>query len=345
MSGRSIALLLAGVVWAFGVGQAAAALVLYEPFNYPLTSDVPASGLTGVDGTAIQTNANGAGGYVNSSNGQRWVPRAYAAGSNYAVANDAIIANADLTVPGLQKSGASNAASYGGLGYTSLLPLGQSFTPSPGGTSVYYSLAFRIDDLSSLAVDGGMVAAFTNVEPTGSIGNPSVNPAGLFIKADPGNAGRYFIGLGKTLAGATGANYTAASYAVGDTQFVVGRYTLFDGATTDDVAAMFVNPSPSTFGGAAPLLVDLQNGPGGNDTPAANNAVRGFTLRQSGAANGQNVANLIIADEIRVGTTYADVTPPVPEPSAAMLAGLAALGAGWRGIQRRPRSDSPRVNA
>jgi hypothetical protein len=300
-------------------------LVLYEGFDYPTTASTevpgPARGLSGTDGTTIDTQVNGggAGGYANPSNGQTWVPKAASAGAIYSVANDAHIVASNLTVAGLQAS-VGNAASYGNLGHTPLLPLGQTFTPSLEGTSVYYSLAFRVDDMTNLTSAGGIVAGLSNVVPTGSLGNPSVAEAAVFVRPDPANpTTHYQIGLGKTLTGGTGANYTSSSFALGATQFVVGRYTMFDAngspepntnpAGTNDVANLWVNPNQSTFGALAAPAADLQNGPLGNDPPGANNTIQSVFLRQSGAANGQNVADVIVADELRVGLSWAAVTP------------------------------------
>lgn len=308
-------------------------LILYEGFNYPTTVETadpgPQRGLSGTDGVTISSQATGgnAGGYVNPSNGQTWVPKASTANTIFSVANDAVIVADDLTVPGLYKPGPSNAAIYGSLGHSPLLPLGQTFEPSLAGTSVYYSLAFRVYDITNFSLDGGIVAGLSNVLPTGSLGNPSVTPAAVFVRPDPENPTTHFqIGLGKTLTGVH-TNYTG-SFALGTTQFVVGRYTLFtqneDGtnvdnpltnpAGTNDIANLWINPNQSTFGALAAPAPDLQSGPLGNDPPGANNAIRSVFLRQAGAtaANGPNVADVIVADELRVGTTWAAVTPTGP---------------------------------
>lgn len=336
-----------------GAEQVLASLVLYEPFDYPTTAETatpgPARGLSGTEGVSISSQATGgnADGYVNPSNNQKWVPRASTAGASFSVANDAAIEDVDLTVPGLHKPGASHAASYGGLGYTPMLPLGQVFAPSLGGTDVYYSLAFRIDDISNLASTGGIVAGLTNVAANGSLGNPGVAAAAVFIKPDPENsATHYQIGLGKTGAGAAAITNFGGSYAIGATQFVVGRYTMFDNngvpetaLGNNDVATLWINPDPNDFGALIAPSPDRGSGPGGNDPPAANNTIQSFFLRQAGSANGPNVADVIIADELRVGTTWAAVTPPIviPEPgglSLIALGGCAALTAGRRSRRR-----------
>lgn len=341
----SIALLSAALAAGVG-GQASATLVLYEPFAYPTTAATatpgPARGLSGTQGTNIATaaNGNGAGGYVNPSNGQLWVPKAATAGVAYSTADDATIVNANLTVPGL-KSSVGNAASYGNLGHSPLLPLGQVFTPSQAGTNVYYSLAFRVDNMSSFAAAGGIVAALSNVAATGSIGNPSVAAAAVFVRPDPANpTTHYQIGLGKTGTGVPG-NFTG-SFALGATQFVVGRYTLFDNngvpetvLGNNDVSSLWINPDPSSFGALTAPAPSITNGPGGNDPPAANNTIQSVFLRQSGAMNGQNVADVIVADELRVGTTWAAVTPPIPEPGTLALAAIGAATALAVGRRRR----------
>jgi hypothetical protein len=328
-------------------GQALATLVVYEPFDYPTTASTaspgPARSLSGTEGTNIAPAAsgNGAGGYVNPSNGQLWIPKAASANTAFSVANDAAIVSSNLSVSGL-KASTGNAASYGNLGHTPLLPLGQVFTPSQVGTEVYYSLAFRVDDITNLVSTGGIVAGLSNVAATGSIGNPGVAAAAVFVRPDQGNPGHYQIGLGKTLTGGTGATFTG-SFALGATQFVVGRYTLFDNngspepntnpAGTNDVASLWINPASGSFGALAAPAPDIVNGPGGNDPPGANNTIQSVFLRQSGAANGQNVADVIVADELRVGTTWGAVTPAIPEPGTLALAaigGAMALAVGRR---------------
>jgi hypothetical protein len=105
---------------------------------------------------------------------------------------------------------------------------------------------------------------------------------------------------------------------------LVGRIT-YGGPQGVNVADLFVNPP---VGGAVPT------------TPDATVSF-GNTLNQLGPITqvlltGANQASDLL-DEIRIGPTFASVTPvPVPEPSALALAGIAltAGGAARRGLRR-----------
>jgi hypothetical protein len=89
---------------------------------------------------------------------------------------------------------------------------------------------------------------------------------------------------------------------------------------------MFVNPTPGAASPGQPAL----------DSPRDNIPFDGVIFN-SGNTPGFNF------DELRIGTTYADVTP-VPEPAAGMLcAALAWLVAARRRRARAGRTDPPRT--
>jgi len=114
--------------------------------------------------------------------------------------------------------------------------------------------------------------------------------------------------------------YDSTVYALNTPVLLVGRYDFVAG-TGNDTSALWINPASATFGaGAAPTATLTSSG--GTDMTA----ISQFLLR--GAA-GSPVAKV---DELRVGTTWASVTPAaaaVPEPStyAALAGAVALLGA------------------
>src|SRR3954452_5922772 len=107
--------------------SAHAALVLYEPFAYPLGDT-----LDGVDGAAV--NAGG----KTAPNGNKWNPAGYSLQATYNALDGTQVLDLNLAVAGLQNP-AGNAVWYGGGGYSTRLATG-AFT---SGT-VFSSFAFRI---------------------------------------------------------------------------------------------------------------------------------------------------------------------------------------------------------
>jgi hypothetical protein len=96
---------------------------------------------------------------------------------------------------------------------------------------------------------------------------------------------------------------------------------LVDNTTALDSAYMWVNPSSSLFGdnGNSPAFGTAAATFTANDLSAVN------ALRlQSGGLNGSGTNGWWQADELRVGYSFADVTP-VPEPVTFALAGLGGV--------------------
>jgi len=297
--------------------QASATLIISEPFNYSVTDGTNNSGISGTDGEVYTT---GGGGYA-AANGAAWQPTGYVnLSANYDKANDAVIVNNNLSVTGLAAS-TGNAVSFGGAGYTPRL----DFRQTPGSTAldikptggqstvVYYSLAFQVTDLTGLAAGGGYMAGFNNSAGQQS-GNPTVIAGRLNIKA---SGSGFNIGVSK--ASDSTAVYDAVDHPLNTTQFVVVKYQFGAAATVDDSVTIWINPSSSTFGGADPAG-GITNTAGADITA---DLIRSFLLRQGNTTATQTPA--VIADELRIGTTFADVTP-VPEPSVIGLSALAGVG-------------------
>jgi hypothetical protein len=114
---------------------------------------------------------------------------------------------------------------------------------------------------------------------------------------------------------------TTPALKLGDTILIVGEYQ-FAAGSNNDVTRIWINPVP----GAAPGLPAAESALG-VDVIAA--GLKTFYFRSDAIMP----ANFQV-DELRIGTTYADVTP-TPEPSSLVLGSLAVLCCGWQRSSRR----------
>jgi hypothetical protein len=106
---------------------------------------------------------------------------------------------------------------------------------------------------------------------------------------------------------------------VGETHFIVAAYTFTD---TDDISSIWIDPDPSTFETDNVPLPTMTH-VGNNITGGASGQIASILLRQSPAPYSS-------IDELRVGSTWADVTP-VPEP---MSLALVLIACGLTGERR-----------
>jgi hypothetical protein len=109
------------------------------------------------------------------------------------------------------------------------------------------------------------------------------------------------IGLDKSSGSAPSFAFATNVFDTNAVVFIVGSYTFNSATTTDDVSQMWINPSSATFGQAnapAPLLTVSA----GNDV----SPIASFVLFDRNNAQ----PPVIYVDEIRVGASWASVTPP-----------------------------------
>ncbi len=267
--------------------QASGALYVYEPFDQDTSG-----GNTKLEGK------------TSAYNGQVW--QTMGTGDEIVILPNSL----NYPAPSGYPTPVGGSATYGGAGKTERL----AFGPDVQTGSVYYSYMLKVTSLAGVPAAGSFIGGFNNLEGP-STGGPGTIGTRLFIRPLSTDATNSFqIGVSKnganTLATYSPTIYTIAS---GETQFIVGEYEIVGDTTTTDVASMWINPT--SFGGAEPAgSISSTDGADLND--GGSPVVRSFLYRQS-----TGVANVVV-DELRVGTTYADVTP-IPEP--AML-GLAATG-------------------
>ncbi len=346
------------------VGQASAALLLYEPFDYTTGDRLGGSGTSPVGKVA--------------PNGQTWITRSPAGGGTYNPANDTLITAGNLSYSGLAPS-IGNSVRYGssantGAGlYTDAIALPNAINSG----SVYYSMIVRLNgaivtqprtSFTSLSTESADPTTDAGLGLGTSSGTAAPLPASAWIR----NSGTtdYHLGSGKISTDGMGPSASAPSWqssAAGhpyanqqgntagtgqdyatiadDLYFIVMKYTFNAGGTSNDTVSMWVNPIASTLGDNAGEA--NASGAGGSYYSAINanvttanadaSQIRSFLLIGQALASAASARSIDTSlDELRIGTTWADVTPTViPEPGTLLLLGLGGL---MVGIRRSSRS-------
>lgn len=215
--------------------------------------------------------------------------------------NQPVIQAGNLAVGGL--SGPSgNSASFGGNGESARFNLG---TNTASGTW-FYSFIVRLANISGLSSSGVFWAGFNNTAGT-TTSTPSVVGTRVLSRSATGG---FNIGLDKSSGTASDFVWSPALFTTSDTVLLVGSYTFNSLSTTDDVSQLWINPAASTFGQATVPPADLTNTNGGDISQIAS-----FVLFNRSASE----PAVIIADEVRVGASWASVTPPAEIQSSPLL--------------------------
>ena len=294
----------AAALCAFPCTSASAALVRYEPFDHtPVGSTV--EGKTNPDG-------------------ETWV----GAYSNATAPSLIKVASGSLAVPSAMPASFGNAAEIDGgpssvatnpeaAGKALRLPFASLGIAVNSGGTIYYSMALRIDELTGATnTTGGFFVALNN-STTATTTEPTAGAARLQSRIDPNDATKYNLGIFRNVSATAAATSWSGPLTVGETVFIVASYEAVAG-NQNDIARLWINPDSSTLGDGSfsplttpPTVVD-------NTTLTGTDiGIFSILLRQSPAPH-------VTLDELRVGTTWADVTP-VPEPGAIASVGLAGL--------------------
>ncbi|HEY4417450.1 MAG TPA: immunoglobulin domain-containing protein [Verrucomicrobiae bacterium] len=277
------------------VAQLAVGNPEYEPF-----SDATASG-----GTTYTVGAylSGQSRAANPGDGvQSWweYGPTVAANSNNVATNQPIIVTNDLPVPGLYSDGGGRSVAFGGNGDSAVMNLTTSANGITAGT-VYFSFAFKLTDLTQLTTNGTYFAGFNNLQSHDhAITTPAAVATRVMVRSTVGgfNVGLQEGGGNPT----TGFNTAWGStvFTLSDTIFVVGSYTFNSGAANNDVAQLWINPGSSTFGNGSAPAPDLTSSGASADIAR----IASFTLLNQSAAEPPG-----LLDDLRIGLSWADVTP------------------------------------
>ena len=310
-----VALLSAG----FFVANAGAALLFYDGFDYT-PSGTPLAPVT-------DTTASPNPGFLNVAYGWNW---RYAGAGSPTLNNAPAIASVGLSY--------NNVAGYSGLPSTTgnsvlfdMTQIGSAriqVTPAAiSSGTVYWSGLLQVGAVGTLTTGtggmllGGLVTSADAGTLPGTVGGV------LRIRQDSTDSTVYHVGVGMNSGNATGAGGANVQFAnsinftAGQTVFVVASYEFVTG-TQNDIARMWINPDPADFALGSPPAATLTSAPGtGVNDSSAN--VLAFNLRN---VNTVGTPTGVMFDELRVGTSWADVVPAaVPEPTAVGLAGLGLL--------------------
>ncbi|GAA4759792.1 MULTISPECIES: T9SS type A sorting domain-containing protein [Flavobacterium] len=157
--------------------------------------------------------------------------------------------------------------------------------------SVYYSVLVKVDPtaLNLNSSTGDYSIAVTN----NATASTTTFQARIYMKQ--GTAGGFLVGALNNSGGTANPTYATTELAANTTHLLVMKYDL-----ATNTASLFINPTP----GSAEPAPSSTNATG---TTAAPTQIAGFVIRQGGNATA-GTGNVEI-DEIRVGQTWASVTP------------------------------------
>jgi hypothetical protein len=134
------------------------------------------------------------------------------------------------------------------------------------------------------------------------------------------DSNHYSVGVAK----GTGVGYRVTDTQVftgTDTVFIVCCFVMTNGNAGSDVAQLWVNPDPASFGAAAPPVPNcVTNAGNGSADPAA--GVDRLSWRGTTSSFQHEV------DELRIGFTWAAVTPP-PSVSLSISANANTVNVWW----------------
>jgi hypothetical protein len=230
------------------------------------------------------------------------------------VASDPVIVSGSLNYSGLETS-TGNALQFGRRHRQITSP---TFSPSvpAAGTSVYVSFLVRVDTLGT---------DWTNTSGNTILNLQTTAPNSRVAVGLTRNNAEYHVRLAPNLTPnpSPAPTNSADTYIVGETLLIVARLNYISnvsGSTWTVSTDLWINPDSSTFGTNTPPVA-LISSPEGDVTG-------GITSFSTGIDNPGNLPQTLLIDEVRVGTTWADVTPvfvPIPEPASAMTVVAAGL--------------------
>jgi len=252
---------------------------------------------------------------------------------------DPKVISGSLSYPGLQTTSGDNSVVYDGTGAAGVASHQLDQVYNIGNVvSLYYSILFRVTTISTADwggsanyLTGSFMMGFSQ-DATPLLANGGVASPLLIRTGDPNNATgtandfqSFQLGTGVTAVSPGARVFDGThNYTPGTTLFLVLSYT-FGPNASDDVARLWVNPIPGTAEAANTPVVTATG-----VTDVTNNQIQAFFLRNNSVSPASTVV-----DDLRVGATWAEVTP-IPEPGSLSVFALGAAAL----LQRRLRGRS-----
>ena len=307
-----------GLFIALSSTPASADLLIYEPFDY--SAGVPIIGQQDLYSPGSPTWARA--GTVGTATVHHVVTPSLTAPSGF----PASVGNGGFTVGG--PTATADFKEY------ARMSLGSEYGVN---ATLYYSLLLNVPSTTGMTVantnpnannDG--IIAFNNATGT-SAGEPNTWAGELTMRLGS-VANTFNLGVrASTTPNGVGNTYWTGDITTTSTHLVVVGFT--EGATPGlgGLSSLWLDPSSGTFGALSAPTADGST-IGTYSATGANDHTDSLILG-AGIATGTD-PNQTLVDEIRAGTTWADVTA-VPEPATATLAGLGLLA--FIGFYRRAR--------
>lgn len=228
------------------------------------------------------------GGSITNVDSVNWTNTIGAANVIVATANAQTYSGLKAPTSGASSKGASliNNASSSAVG----VQLNSAITSG----SVYSSFLLKV----TASTTGSRIIYEMNTSSAGAVSSPSF---GMTLNSDNS------LSLYKN-GSVTNVGNTTAPLTIGQTYLVVVNYNIvgtYSAGTTDDTVNLWLNPAPSTLGAAAQPAATIAYS--GNSTNADMVATTGFKTVSFGLLS--SAAGSYDFDEVRVGTTWASVTP------------------------------------
>lgn len=204
--------------------------------------------------------------------------------------DDVVVGSGSLSLPGFAAP-KGHKAEFSGAGSDS-----RTTFPALNSGTVYASFLFKVAFLDMPLAPDNMISV-TGMQDADSIHDGS---AMIVVRTEETDLSSYYLGLSMRNQHLIFPEMPNP-LTVGETYLIVLAYEFKPGATNNDVTRLWINPGPGSFGGESPPEPDLQLASKGNDAKQ----MSGWLLNQQAS----NATPGVELDEIRVGSTWASVTP------------------------------------
>jgi autotransporter-associated beta strand protein len=155
-----------------------------------------------------------------------------------------------------------------------------------------------VDNLGTLDATGGYFAG---------LGNESGISLGATVAIRLAEGG-FQVGVGKRDSTAIGSySWDDTVFGLGTTILVAGSYNFIAGPISNDTASLWLNPPATSFLGSSAPTPTLTTALSGTNNDVL--SFSSFVLKPQGNATSTQIPGSLIFDELRVGNSWAEVTP------------------------------------